>query len=118
MDRPHHVGGIHRVDQMGDDAVHLLPHVYLLFGIVVVDQNHAIRRSKTNLFRFAVFMNDNKPPGGDSHHASILLRDDAGHFAKPFLCSNERKTPGPWTTVAAATIQKPITLSGLTPTTT
>jgi hypothetical protein len=26
-------------------------------------------------------------------------------------------TPGPWTTIAAATIQKPITISGLTPTT-
>jgi hypothetical protein len=26
-------------------------------------------------------------------------------------------TPGPWTTIAAATIQKPITISGLTATT-
>src|ERR1051326_9547576 len=27
IDRQHHVGGIHRMNQVCDDAVHLLPHV-------------------------------------------------------------------------------------------
>ena len=78
------LGGIHRVNQVCDDAVHLLPHVDLPFVILLVDQNRVIRRSETHLFRFAVFMKYNKTDVRDPHHASIRLRDDAGHFAKPF----------------------------------
>ena len=47
IDRPHHVGGIHRVNQVCDDSVHLFPHIDLLFVILVVDQKHAIRRRET-----------------------------------------------------------------------
>ena len=72
------------MNQVGDDAVHLLPHVDLPFVILLVDQNRVIRRRETDLFRFAVFMNDDKADGSDPHHASIRLRDNAGHFAKPF----------------------------------
>ena len=84
MDRPHHMGGIHRVNQVCDDAVHLLPHVDLPFVILLVDQNRVIRCSETYSFRYAVFMKDDKPDGADPHHASILPRDDVGHFLKPF----------------------------------
>jgi len=84
IDRQHHVSGIHRVNQMRDDAVHLLPHVDLPFVIIAVDLNPVIRRSETYVFRFAVFMNHDKTDGRDPHHASILPRDDLGHFAKPF----------------------------------
>lgn len=43
VDRPHHVSGVHRVHQVRDDAVDLLPHVDLPFFIEADDLEPVIR---------------------------------------------------------------------------
>ena len=79
--RQHHVCGVHRMDEVSDDAVNLLPRVNLPFFILLIHDECAIRCRHTCCFRFTYFMNHTKTSRCCPRNASVLLRDSAQGFA-------------------------------------
>jgi len=63
VDRQHHVCGVHGMDEVSDDAVHLFPPVDLPLLIVCIYGERGIRCRHTYSFRFPDAMNDIKPVG-------------------------------------------------------
>ena len=83
IDRQHHVGGVHGMNQVGNDTVYLFSRHDPSFLIFLIQQNLTICGLDSNRFGLAVFMDHGKTHGSGPHHASILIGDGARDATKP-----------------------------------
>src|ERR1041385_3621547 len=79
MDRQHHVRGIQRMNEVGDDAVGLLPQVDLSCFILLIYKEREIRCHDARGLWFADRMNHMKTGGCCPRHASICFRESGFH---------------------------------------
>ncbi len=77
VDRQHHVCGVHRMDEVSDDAVHLFPPVDLPLLIVGIDGERAIRCRHPYGFRFADAVHDIKTRGRCPRDRPVRLAENA-----------------------------------------
>ena len=83
VDRPHHVRGIHRMDEVSDDAVHLFPPVDLPLLIVCIYRERGIRCRHAYRFRFPDAMNDIKTRWRCPRNGPVRPGEDACDVSQP-----------------------------------
>ena len=84
MGRQHHVGAVHRMNQIRGDAVYLLLHGDLPFFIDLIQEQRTIRGDKAHFLRCAALMKYEQPYRSDPHHAAIGPGENVGELLQPF----------------------------------
>jgi hypothetical protein len=79
----HHVRAIKGMNEVRNDAIHLLSGVDFSGFILLIQDEGAIRGGDPYCFRFPGFMNNTKTGRRRPRDAAIRLREIASEFTKP-----------------------------------
>jgi len=104
--RQHHVCGIERMDQVSDDAVHLLAPVDFPCRIVFIDDDGAVGRGGGGLPSVPAPHEPQENPPVKSTPCHTRFRESTGNGTEPNSCDGER-------VVHAGAIRRPLHTSEL-----